>query len=91
ANSYDWANRLAFMYILEDFQFKFYSSLLRFVPEDVGLELMAIASDEENHAIQLSALLWNIAGVKREMRHRGYSPWSLSRQHELVFWWQVRL
>ncbi|MBN3951929.1 MAG: hypothetical protein HWQ38_37885 [Nostoc sp. NMS7] len=77
ANSYDWRNRLAFMYVLEDFQFKFYQQLMRFVSEEVRKELVAIANDEETHAIQLKSLLWNIVGAKR--------------QQQLVFWWQMRL
>ncbi|MFN6538110.1 MAG: hypothetical protein RM021_017430 [Nostoc sp. EkiNYC01] len=76
ANSYDWCDRLAFMYVLEEFQSLFYKHLLKFVGEEIQQQLSQIAEHEESHAIQLYALLWSIAGVER--------------RQQLIFWWQVR-
>lgn len=76
ANSYDWCDRLAFMYVLEEFQFLFYKQLLKFVPEEVQLELNRIAEDEESHAISIHGSLWCLVGP--------------SRQEWLIFLWQIR-
>ncbi|PHJ69230.1 hypothetical protein VF14_03645 [Nostoc linckia z18] len=76
ANSYDWRDRIAFMYVLEEFQSCFYKQLLKFVPGEVQKELVPIADCEEAHAINLYALLWNLAGVEGRQK--------------LVFWWRVR-
>jgi hypothetical protein len=76
ANSYGWCDRLAFMYVLEEFQALFYKQLLRFVPPEVQEELLPIAEDELTHAINIHASLWYIAGVER--------------QQWLIFLWQVR-
>lgn len=76
ANSYDWCDRLAFMYVLEEFQSDFYKHLLKFAAPEVQEKLVSIAQDEETHAINLQALLWYVAGVEKK--------------DELIFWWQVR-
>ncbi|MEH2067923.1 MAG: hypothetical protein V7K47_07105 [Nostoc sp.] len=76
ANSYDWCDRLAFMYVLEELQALFYKHLLRFVEPEVREQLALIAEHEETHAINLSGLLWGIKGVGGSAK--------------VVFWWQVR-
>ncbi|MFN6475374.1 hypothetical protein [Nostoc sp. DedQUE07] len=76
ANSYDWESRLAFMYVLEDFQSLFYKQLLRFVPEEVQLKLAPIAEDELTHAIEIHACLRCLVGP--------------NRQEWLIFLWQIR-
>ncbi|AUB37531.1 Ferritin-like superfamily [Nostoc flagelliforme CCNUN1] len=76
ANSYGWCDRLAFMHVLEEFQWLFYKQLLKLVSDEVRAKLAPIAEEELAHAAELQASLRLLATPKR--------------QKSLVFQWQVR-
>jgi hypothetical protein len=76
ANSYDWCDRLAFMYVLEEFQWLFYKQLIKFVPDEVRLKLDQIVLDELTHAAELHGSLHLITNAER--------------QEWLIFLWQAR-
>ncbi len=67
ANSYDWSDRLAFMYVLEEFQSQFYQQLLQFVPLEVQSKLIAITEDEQNHAINLLTVLESMSQDRQKL------------------------
>ncbi|MEH2456966.1 hypothetical protein [Nostoc sp.] len=84
ANSYGWRDRLAFMYVLEDFQSLFYTQLLKFVPVEVKDKLQSIVDDELNHAIQLYGSLFVISNGTRHVQSL-LSCWQIRKYLALAF------
>jgi hypothetical protein len=59
ADSYDWANKLAFMHVLENFQYIFYQQLSPYIQSK---DFFGLVAAEKNHAYQLKSYLFSLAG-----------------------------